>query len=482
MGDMILLDGVKYCRYEPKTEAEFEHLVVENAAQIFGEDAIYLDIKKLIKTEWGKGTIPDGYLFYPEEKRFVLVEVELSSHDVHSHVSRQLATFIGSFENHRSRNKLAKLVQRHIEENPQLRERLGKAAKGKGLFDFLYNEVFEALAEGGGFETIVVIERETPQILGAMKLLMPHPKVLEVAIYAREGAEEEFALRFEPQYDFVTQPIMKTVKPAQKKPDKEETPVPVSIKESIVKIKGDLEFPIEISMTYKRVAYKALLYSHDLFRYNDLAFSSLTGLSKYISDGKKAVAWTAWDCNYKNAVVKISEIKDEIWEQGFYKSIQANVRSLTRRIIEDLKELERQNLLRYDTGSNYNYFYAPYGDDEFTVFRLELVSDMPKNYEEEEYENNSVSEFDCGPWSDDLIAVNQLTHISMDEWGFLINRYIKEFYLPIKDRLISSGLFSLLEEDDNSIEWYITPDNDFFDVETFIQIIADLLKEIKDKQ
>ena len=204
MNDMILLDGVRYIRYEPKSESEFERMVVENAAQIFGKDAIYLDIKKLIKTEWGKGTIPDGYLFYPEEKRFVLVEVELSSHDVHSHVSRQLATFIGSFENHRSRNKLAKLVQRHIEEDPQLRERLDKAAKGKGLFDFLYNEVFETLAEGGGFETIVVIERETPQILGAMKLLMPHPRVLEVAIYARDGAESVKAMRFVPMAESIS--------------------------------------------------------------------------------------------------------------------------------------------------------------------------------------------------------------------------------------------------------------------------------------
>ncbi len=204
--DIILLDGVRYLRFTPETEAEFERMVVEHASEIFGKDTIYLDIKKKIKTEWGQGTIPDGYLFYPEEKRFVLGEVELSSHDVHSHVSRKLATFIGAFGNYRSRNKLAKLVQRHIEEDPQLRDRLDKAAKGKGLFDFLYNEVFEAFAEDDGFETIVVIERETPQILGAMKLLMPHPKVLEVAIYAREGAESVKAIRFVPMYTSRTTP------------------------------------------------------------------------------------------------------------------------------------------------------------------------------------------------------------------------------------------------------------------------------------
>ncbi|MGC9315793.1 MAG: hypothetical protein ACP5G4_09275, partial [bacterium] len=81
--DIILLDGIRYCRYSPKSEDEFERMIVENSGQIFGEEAIYLDIKKLIKNALGEGTIPDGFIFYPEQRRFVLVEVELSSHPVY---------------------------------------------------------------------------------------------------------------------------------------------------------------------------------------------------------------------------------------------------------------------------------------------------------------------------------------------------------------------------------------------------------------
>ena len=124
--DIILLDGIKYLRYTPENEDEFERMVVENAKDIFGEEAIYLDIKKKIKTEWGQGTIPDGYLFYPEQKRFVLVEVELSSHPVYRHVTEQLGTFIGAFGNHKSRNKLAQIVKDYIENDQILYKRVEK--------------------------------------------------------------------------------------------------------------------------------------------------------------------------------------------------------------------------------------------------------------------------------------------------------------------------------------------------------------------
>ena len=193
--DMILLDGVRYHRYEPKSESEFERMVVENAREIFGGDAIYLDIKKLIKTEWGKGTIPDGYLFYPEQKRFVLVEVELSSHPVYEHISKQVNKFISAFSNYKSRQKLASVLKDHIEDNPLLIKRIQPLLGMKGLYEFLEFEVFEPLADSKAFEVFVIIEDETPAVIEALSWLNPHPQLIEVTVYAREGAETVKAMR-----------------------------------------------------------------------------------------------------------------------------------------------------------------------------------------------------------------------------------------------------------------------------------------------
>ncbi len=217
--DMILLDGVRYHRYEPKSESEFERMVVENAREIFGGDAIYLDIKKLIKTEWGKGTIPDGYLFYPEQKRFVLVEVELSSHPVYEHISKQVNKFISAFSNYKSRQKLASVLKDHIEDNPLLIKRIQPLLGMKGLYEFLEFEVFEPLADSKAFEVFVIIEDETPAVIEALSWLNPHPQLIEVTVYAREGAETVKAMRFVPQYQIAprTEKLEKeqeTIRPA----------------------------------------------------------------------------------------------------------------------------------------------------------------------------------------------------------------------------------------------------------------------------
>jgi hypothetical protein len=188
-------------------------MVVENAAEIFGEDAIYLDIKKLIKNALGEGTIPDGFIFYPEQRRFVLVEVELSSHPVYEHISKQVNKFISAFSNYKSRQKLASVLKDYIEDNPLLLKRIRPLLGMKGLYEFLEFEVFEPLAESKAFEIFVIIEDKTPQVCEALSWLKPDPQLFEVAIYAREGAEREFALRFEPQYE---------IKPPVPEPTKKE--------------------------------------------------------------------------------------------------------------------------------------------------------------------------------------------------------------------------------------------------------------------
>jgi len=198
--DILLLDGVKYIRYTPKNEDEFERMVVENAREIFGEEAIYLDIKKLIKNALGEGTIPDGFLFYPEQRRFVLVEVELSNHPVYEHISKQVNKFISAFSNYRARQKLATVLKEYIEEEPNLVKRMKPLLGSKGLYEFLEFEVFELLADNRNFEVIVIIEEETPTVCEALSWLKPTPQIIEVAIYARENAENVKAMRFVPTY------------------------------------------------------------------------------------------------------------------------------------------------------------------------------------------------------------------------------------------------------------------------------------------
>lgn len=71
----------------PKGEAELEQKIIENYRRVLGEGTLYLPIKKLIGSTNKKVT--DGLLLDfndPKKPRFWIVEVELSAHDLESHV------------------------------------------------------------------------------------------------------------------------------------------------------------------------------------------------------------------------------------------------------------------------------------------------------------------------------------------------------------------------------------------------------------
>jgi hypothetical protein len=58
---MLLIYGVKYDLWTPKDEEkEFHPLVRAHYREIFGEDALYFDVKHVLKTPSKIGSIPDA--------------------------------------------------------------------------------------------------------------------------------------------------------------------------------------------------------------------------------------------------------------------------------------------------------------------------------------------------------------------------------------------------------------------------------------
>jgi len=93
--EKLLLNNKIYNYYEYATEKEFEQVIVENSAQIFGANSIYIDIKKRIGDSII--TIPDGYLIdfsFQADPRLYIIENELSSHDPYKHIGSQILKFV----------------------------------------------------------------------------------------------------------------------------------------------------------------------------------------------------------------------------------------------------------------------------------------------------------------------------------------------------------------------------------------------------
>lgn len=78
---MLILGNKKFIQANFDTEDELENIVLENYEYIFGPGSFYLP-KTLIKTRKGIGTIPDGYAIDLTSRKWFIVEVELSRHNV----------------------------------------------------------------------------------------------------------------------------------------------------------------------------------------------------------------------------------------------------------------------------------------------------------------------------------------------------------------------------------------------------------------
>ncbi|MEI6061627.1 MAG: hypothetical protein WCR72_13025 [Bacteroidota bacterium] len=86
---MIITEDKKYIKALFVNEAEIETVVINNYEYLFGPSSIYLP-KALIKTGDGVGTIPDGFAIDLSARKWYLVEAELISHSVWSHIAPQV--------------------------------------------------------------------------------------------------------------------------------------------------------------------------------------------------------------------------------------------------------------------------------------------------------------------------------------------------------------------------------------------------------
>ena len=103
---MLIVDGVKYHLWTPKDEEkEFRPMVRAHSKEIFGENSIYFDVKLLLKSASGIGSIPDAYVInLSKPYEWCVIENELSTHDPYRHIVDPLSKFINGIKNPTTRN------------------------------------------------------------------------------------------------------------------------------------------------------------------------------------------------------------------------------------------------------------------------------------------------------------------------------------------------------------------------------------------
>ena len=73
----IFINNKKMNKFHFKNENDFEREIIKKSNIFFGENSLYIDVKKKLSTETLGGVIPDGFLIdfqNPEDLKFYIVE------------------------------------------------------------------------------------------------------------------------------------------------------------------------------------------------------------------------------------------------------------------------------------------------------------------------------------------------------------------------------------------------------------------------
>jgi len=92
---VLEMNGEVFNPYEYQNEAELQEYVERDFEHIFGHEAIWLPGRRIGAGRGEKGAkgIPDGFIILLEQKKWIIVEVELSTHSLHDHVNPQISKF-----------------------------------------------------------------------------------------------------------------------------------------------------------------------------------------------------------------------------------------------------------------------------------------------------------------------------------------------------------------------------------------------------
>lgn len=138
-------------------EAELEEAIREVGGPLFGEDRIYLEVKRLMGAKGRVQNVPDAYLIdlsSPKKPKLWIVENELASHDPLKHIAVQILEMSLSFES--APNRLKTVVKETLGKTKEGWKQCEEYARSHGFSNIDY--LLEEMIYRGEFGALVIID------------------------------------------------------------------------------------------------------------------------------------------------------------------------------------------------------------------------------------------------------------------------------------------------------------------------------------
>jgi hypothetical protein len=194
---MIWTEKQQYHPYPFEKEAELESAIASLQSELFGDQRIYLNVKKLIGQAGMTRNIPDGYLIdltSPKKPMLYLVEVELASHDPLRHIAQQLLEFSLSFKS--TPQKMKGILRDALHKNPDALKACVEYATRNNFdnIDFLLEAMIH---REDGYNALVIIDELQDELESIVRGSLRFPvETLTVARF--KSSTGEAAYHFEP--------------------------------------------------------------------------------------------------------------------------------------------------------------------------------------------------------------------------------------------------------------------------------------------
>lgn len=196
----VVKNGVKYVLWTPNKEEKIEEMVKEHAKEIFGEDSEYFDIKSKMRSESGIGSIPDGYLItFVGGPSWHIIEVELSTHDLYTHIVPQITKFIIGMKNPKTRSKILNAMYEEIKGDPKREERFKERIENVEVHQFLSNMFSQDPT------LVIIIDSKMKELEEICNILPVESIALEFKTFMKESQEgDEHVHLIEPLHRFIS--------------------------------------------------------------------------------------------------------------------------------------------------------------------------------------------------------------------------------------------------------------------------------------
>lgn len=181
--EFILRDGIQYVEHTFDLESTFEGVVFQQYKHIFGRHSLLFK-KRKIQTETRIGTIPDAFVIDFATKKWFVVEVELATHDVYSHIVPQISKFKSALNNHETKQKLRKFFDDEIN-NDLYKQALFREVVGRNVDIHKYlSEVVEETTP----DLSIIIDAHNPTLQDAVKNVLSPARVSVFKTFCRKGS------------------------------------------------------------------------------------------------------------------------------------------------------------------------------------------------------------------------------------------------------------------------------------------------------